>query len=312
MAIKKHFNLKKISVPLIIMAALWAAGIVLWLTTEKIFYLVNFIYIGTSIGFGISLYILLPKKKKAVGRRVSQFLVGSYMLFFLGFIQFENMQIEGFFFYLFLGIFAGAAIHYIVGKVLGPLIFSRGWCGWACWTVMILDLLPFKKSKGRKKGLGYLRYAHFLLSLGLVIALWFTFTCSDVYVGINELYWLIGGNIIYYAIGISLAFILKDNRAFCKYVCPITVFLKPASKFSLIKIKTDKKKCKLCVACEKACPMDIKITEYIKKNKRVLSSECILCNDCINACPEGALDNSFAFDFSPKEEINFINKEKDS
>lgn len=101
--------------------------------------------------------------------------------------------------------------------------------------------------------------------------------------------------------------ILKDNRAFCKYVCPITVFLKPTSKFSLIKIRTDKK-CKMCGACEKACPMYIKLTEYIKKNTRVLSSEYILCNDCINACPEGALDASLAFDFSPKEEINFIKK----
>jgi len=66
MVIKNQFNLKKISVPLIIMAALWTAGIVLWLTTDKTFYLVNFIYIGTSIGFGISLYILLPKKKKSI------------------------------------------------------------------------------------------------------------------------------------------------------------------------------------------------------------------------------------------------------
>lgn len=26
------------------------------------------------------------------------------------------------------------------------------------------------------------------------------------------------GNILYYAVGITLAFLLKDNRAFCKYI----------------------------------------------------------------------------------------------
>jgi hypothetical protein len=38
-------------------------------------------------------------------------------------------------------------------------------------------------------------------------------------------YWLLGGNIFYYASGIALAYLLKDNRAFCKYVCPITAVL---------------------------------------------------------------------------------------
>lgn len=310
MVIKNKSNLKKIASPLIIMAILWTAGILLWFITKKIFYLFNFLYIGTSIGFGISLYVLLPKTKKAIGRRVSQLLIGIYMLFFLGFMQFENMQIEGFFFYLFLGIFAGAVIHYFVGKIFGPLFFNRGWCSWACWTVMILDLLPFKKSKGRIKNLAYLRYLHFVLSLGLVLVLWFIFSYRDTYYGVNELYWLIIGNIFYYIIGIVLAFVLKDNRAFCKYICPITVFLKPTSKLALIKVRIDNNKCKLCGLCEKACPMDIKITEYVKKNTRVLSSECILCNECINACPEGAIDNNIAFDFSPKEEINFLKKEK--
>ena len=44
------------------------------------------------------------------------------------------------------------------------------------------------------------------------------------------------GNVLYYLVSISMAFILKDNRAFCKYVCPITVFLKATSRFSLLKI----------------------------------------------------------------------------
>ena len=66
--------------------------------------------------------------------------------------QQQNFQIEGFFFFIFAGVFGGVIIHYINAKIIGPLINGRNWCGWYCWTPMILDFLPFKKSLGRKKG----------------------------------------------------------------------------------------------------------------------------------------------------------------
>ena len=81
--------------------------------------------------------------KKKYARNVVQFSVGLYMLIYLGIICRENMQIEGFWYYLFLGVFEAATIHYFVAKIGGPLFFGRGWCGYACWTGMILDLLPY-------------------------------------------------------------------------------------------------------------------------------------------------------------------------
>ena len=91
------------------------------------------------------------------------------MLLYLGVISRENMQIEGFWYYLFLGVFEAATIHYAVAKIFGPLLFGRGWCGYACWTAMVLDFLPYKQpQKPRKEKLGILRYVMFLLSLALV------------------------------------------------------------------------------------------------------------------------------------------------
>ena len=49
------------------------------------------------------------------------------------------MQIEGFLYYLFTGVFEAATIHYAIAKIFGPLLFGRGWCGYACWTAMVLD-----------------------------------------------------------------------------------------------------------------------------------------------------------------------------
>ena len=81
------------------------------------------------------------------------------MLLYLGIISCENMQIEVFWYYLFLGVFEAATIHYAVAKIFGPLLFGRGWCGYACWTAMVLDFLPYKQpKKPRKEKLGVLRY----------------------------------------------------------------------------------------------------------------------------------------------------------
>lgn len=95
------------------------------------------------------------------------------------------------------------------------------------------------------------------------------------------------GNIIYYIIGIILAFALKDNRAFCKYVCPIAVILKPASYYSMLRIKVNPDACISCGKCKKACPMDVDLLDI--KRSRKNGTECILCYECKKACPTKAI-----------------------
>ena len=100
-------------------------------------------------------------------------------------------------------------------------------------------------------------------------------------------YTFIVGNVIYYIIGIILALVLKDNRAFCKYICPITIFLKPTSYFSILRVKCDKDKCISCGQCQRICPMNVDMTNNSRKRKN--GTECILCLECINKCPKKAL-----------------------
>ena len=95
------------------------------------------------------------------------------------------MQIEGFWYCLFLGVFEAATIRYAVAKIFGPLLFGRSDEGCKLGTDYVLDV-PYRERA------------------------------------------------FYYIADIALAFIFKDNRAFCKYLCLVTAFLKPMSCFSLL------------------------------------------------------------------------------
>ncbi len=270
----------KYSFPILLFCLFEAVAVTLWLTLDEVFYLFNFSYIGICLAAGGALYAAKVK----FARLVVQFAVGSYMLVYLGFIAGENMQIEGFWYYLFLGVFEAATIHYAVAKIFGPLVFGRGWCGFACWTAMILDLLPFKTPASPRKRIGFIRYILFLASLMFVGAL-FVFQIPGLE---RIMFWsFIVGNIAYYGAGIALAFMLKDNRAFCKYLCPVTVFLKPASYFSLMRVRNDLEKCVKCGRCRKVCPMDVDMTD--NSRGRANGTECILCLKCVDSCPKKSL-----------------------
>ncbi len=286
-----------IKVPLIFIVIFYSIAIWRYVATGRIFYIYNFIYIGSSLALGQFLIGAAPKKYFSWGRRISQLLIGIYMLGYLGVIKHENMQIEGFFFYLLGGVFAGATLHYIIAKILGVAIFNRGWCSWACWTAMVLDFLPWKKPNGRVNRAGILRYLHFLLSLSLVLYFWFVIKQRDIYdSAMTELIWLAVGNTVYYIVSIIMAYLLKDNRAFCKYVCPIPVFQKVLARFALLKIEIDKNLCTDCGLCEKNCPMDIKLLDYKNRDRRILDTECIICTTCQGVCPAGAVDITFKID----------------
>ena len=273
-------KLKKYLPSLIIFGIFETVAIILWLTKNNLFYLFNFTYIGGFLALGLALYA----NRYRYARQVVQLGVGLYMLVYLGLCCNENMQIEGFWYYLFLGVFEAATIHYAVAKIFGPLLFGRGWCGYACWTAMVLDLLPYKQPKAPRKQLGFIRYITFGLALAFVSGLFLLQVKQLEQIMFRS---FLIGNVLYYAVGIGLAFALQDNRAFCKYICPVAVFLKPASYFSLMRIKVDADVCVGCGKCKQVCPMNVDMLDPSRKREN--GTECILCMSCVEACPKKAV-----------------------
>lgn len=304
MKTKRMLHIKKLIVPAVVMLAFLAIGSWGYIASGYIQPIIMFGYIGVSLGIGLGLYETLPKQKKPMGRRLTLFLVGAFLMGIAIFMSRENVQLEGAIFGLLTGVIQMGVIHYLIAKIFGPLLFGRMWCGWACWTVMVLDLLPFKRPSGRlPRRFGWFRYLHFGLSVVIVLLLVYVVDFRAGATGSIAVTWFILGNMLYYAVGIVLAYTLKDNRAFCKYVCPVSVPLKITSRFSVIKIGGEAGKCNDCGACVKMCPMDIQIPGYILNNTRVLSTECSLCQTCITVCAPEALKISFGLDVGGKELI---------
>ena len=72
-------------------------------------------------------------------------------------------------------------------------------------------------------------------------------------------------------------------RFFCRVLCPLGAFLGVLSRFSLWRIDRDVTKCTDCDLCLKSCSGASDPQAALRK------SECFVCFNCIDDCPEDAL-----------------------
>lgn len=252
--------------------------------------------LGISLGPCLAAYASAPTSRKQRMRRLV-LLTGGLTMMAFSLTASANLDLEGFFLLLFEGT-AGAAIgHTLVTLLIGPLCFGRVLCGWGCWRAMVLEMLPLGRGKGRRRGLWSL--LPFLSLAVCVAASAVAFYIYGHHAGgaPNSLHRaglpaLLVGFGIYYSAAIAVAIALKDQRAFCKYLCPNLPILRLTSRLSLLKIAPRPGLCNQCGACTKACPMDIDVRSFAISGRRIGTGECILCQRCTEVCPTGALNAS--------------------
>ena len=265
-----------------------------------------FVFIPIGLSVSVGFFLSVRYKNPNLGRKISLSVISLVFLVFLGIMQRENMQIEETVIYLayFIstGIFTRVLIHYAIAKVFGPLIWGRGYCGWACYTAALLEWLPIKENKTIPKKYTYIRLPVLIVSLlipFILVQSGYDYMTKHIDSSINDYFieskkyeqfiWFLAGYILYYIIGIISAFAFKKKRAFCKVFCPVSLIMKLPSRFSLIKIKPSGNKCTKCGKCNEVCQMDIDVRKYIENGQKVLSTECVFCRNCINICPTKAI-----------------------
>lgn len=182
-------------------------------------------------------------------------------------------------------------IMFIMAIGFGPLF-----CGWICpfgtfqeWVHKIgkkifkksyNNIIPIKIDK-------YLRYLRYIVLFWVIyvtgVSGKIVFQDVDPYYALFN-FWsgevAISGIIMLFII-IILGIIIE--RPWCKYMCPYGAVLGITNFFRIFKIIRREDSCISCKLCDKACPMDIKVS----KNKIVKNHQCISCMRCTSeeTCP---------------------------
>lgn len=179
------------------------------------------------------------------------------------------------------------------------LLFGPVFCGWVCPFGTVQELVGklgkklFRRRYNRfvpEKLDGVLRYARYGV---LAWAVYMTavsgtliFQEIDPYHALFN-FWTsevaVGGLIV---LGVTLAGSLFVERPWCKYACPYGAVLGLSNLVRIFSIRRNESLCKMDGACERYCPMNIKVTAV----KNVRNPQCISCLECTSeaVCPIAA------------------------
>jgi polyferredoxin len=183
----------------------------------------------------------------------------------------------------------------LAASLIMALVFRRVFCGKICAFGALQELfarlgkLLFRRRLTVPKAIDRpARYLKYLVLLGIVI--WSAITAQlvirpyDPWAAWNhilsvELFaeFLIGFIILV----VSLVGSVLYDRFFCKYLCPMGGFLGLVNGLGWFRVKRNDATCTHCMACDKACPVNIKVEAVAQ----VQNAECIACNLCVAACP---------------------------
>jgi ferredoxin-type protein NapH len=280
--------IKKFALPLmlIIIFSIIGLGVFAYKTQIKYFFL--FSGIGTATALGACLFILIPAKKQTI-RRIIQACVGGMLFIGLSLFGNVNFQAPQIVFDLFAGVVTGALIQFLIARIIMPFFIGNGFCSMACWDGAVFEFVQKKipKAKKPRKRSGIIAWLY--LSGIILLAAVVSFINNPAINESYKRYWIIGENIVILGLGIGLSG-FWGSRTYCRFFCPFITVSGLLSRFSIFKIAPVKNNnCSGCGICNKTCPMLVDVRNSVKSNQRIFDRSCILCEECVDACPEKCL-----------------------
>lgn len=188
---------------------------------------------------------------------------------------------------------------YAIGSlaIFGPL-FGRGPCAYACPFGLLQDLLhrlsPFRS---QVRIIPWVRQAKWLVFAVFVVIVPYWKEIPAFCAWICPAGTLQAGIPIVLAndsfrtgIGLTFAwkvlllavivlYAMREQRPFCRYLCPLGLFLGLFNRISMLRIARDRNTCLSCGMCGRQCPMGLELPREIN------ALDCIKCGTCIKGCP---------------------------
>ena len=191
------------------------------------------------------------------------------------------------------GIINASFVAYGIMFILS-LFLGRAYCAWfcpGCGIQEVMNLVIRKKAKPSK--LRYIKYGIFAIWLLVIVT-------GYVLNGVQGLDISYGfGNItverkIILTLGATLIILpvtlIFGQFASCQYICwqaPFMIIgnmLRNVFHLPGLRLRADKEKCRQCHRCTTSCPMGIDVMKNVNTGC-MNDNECILCGQCIDACP---------------------------
>ena len=207
---------------------------------------------------------------------------------------------------VFFGVFTGAAIIFVLQFIIS-LFLGRAFCGFACSAGGLQECLmrvSEKKIKSSKISIiKYFIWVPWLIGIiggfvwaGGIREVDFFAGTVDNYIFLFAPY----RYIIYFGVIllITTLHLLVGKRAFCHSMCWMSPFLIIGTKISQwlklprLRLKAIKENCNGCGICTRKCGMSLSVKEMAQCGD-MRNAECILCGECVDACPKKAIVYSF-------------------
>lgn len=197
------------------------------------------------------------------------------------------------------GIVTGSLIVFGM-QFLSSLVLGRAFCGWLCPAGGLQEASARVNHKRVKRG----RWLKYLIWLPWLAAIAWGFRSAGGLRAIQPFYLTTRGisvadpyaYIIYYSV-VGLILVLSftvGRRSFCHHVCWMAPFMvigsaiRTAARWPAWRIRIDPQKCTGCGRCSQNCPMSLEVCQSLTQPPGQ-SVDCILCGECVDHCPRGAL-----------------------